>query len=82
MATLAIQGHKTRGSEVIALLKMLGGKNTYQSIANTPSLYYYIAETYGVEVDRVKMLVDAEDQRDDIAVQRAMDIVKKEAAVK
>lgn len=53
MAQLAIQGHKTRGSEVIALLKMLGGKNTYQSIANTPSLYYYIAETYGVEVGKI-----------------------------
>ncbi len=41
-----------------------------------------LAETYGVELDRVKMLVDVEDQRDDIAVQRAMDIVKKAAAVK
>lgn len=41
-----------------------------------------LAETYGVDVERVKMLVDIEDQRDDIAVQRAMDIVKKAAAVK
>lgn len=41
-----------------------------------------LAETYGVDVDRIKTIVDAEDQRDDIAVQRAMEIVKKEAAVK
>lgn len=41
-----------------------------------------LAETYGVEVDRIKMLVDVEDQRDDIAVQRAMDVVKSAAAVK
>ncbi|MDO5123458.1 MAG: trigger factor [Eubacteriales bacterium] len=39
-----------------------------------------LAEMYGVELDRVKMLVDAEDQRDDIAVQRAMEIVKKATA--
>ncbi len=41
-----------------------------------------LAETYGVELDRVKMLVDTEDQRDDLAVQRAMEIVKEAAAVK
>lgn len=41
-----------------------------------------LADTYGVELDRVKLLVDSEDQRDDIAVQRAMDIVKKAAAIK
>lgn len=29
MSKLAIQGHSTRGSEVIAFLKMLGGKNPY-----------------------------------------------------
>ncbi len=41
-----------------------------------------LADTYGVELDRVKLLVDSDDQRDDIAVQRAMDIVKKAAAIK
>ena len=41
-----------------------------------------LAETYGVELDRVKMLVDTEDQRDDLAVQRAMEIVKEATAVK
>lgn len=41
-----------------------------------------LAEMYGVELDRVKMLVDAEDQRDDIAVQRAMEIVKKATTAK
>lgn len=29
MAQLAIQGHSTRGSEVIALLEMLGGINSH-----------------------------------------------------
>lgn len=41
-----------------------------------------LSENYGVDVDRIKMLVDAEDQRDDIAVQRAMDMVRKSASVK
>jgi len=41
-----------------------------------------LAETYKVDVDHIKTIVDTEDQRDDIAVQRAMDIVKKEAALK
>ncbi len=41
-----------------------------------------LAETYSVDVDRIKMLVDVEDQRDDIAVQRAMDIVRNEAVIK
>ncbi len=40
-----------------------------------------LAETYGVDVDRIKMIVDTADQKDDIAVQRAMEIVRKEAAI-
>lgn len=44
--------------------------------------FAHLAEHYGVDVERVKTLVDYEDQRDDLAVQRAMDIVKKSASVK
>ena len=44
MARLAIQGHATRGNEVIALLKMLGGKNIpYGNLGgNNPNEVYYI----------------------------------------
>ncbi|MGN0452747.1 MAG: trigger factor [Ruminococcus sp.] len=41
-----------------------------------------LSEAYGVDIERIKTLVDPEDQRDDLAVQRAMDIVKKAASVK
>ena len=41
MAHLAIQGHATRGNEVIALLEMLGGKNCY-SYTGTNEDYYII----------------------------------------
>ena len=44
MARLAIQGHATRGNEVIALLEMLGGKNIpYRNLGgNNPNEVYYI----------------------------------------
>ena len=44
MAKLAIQGHATRGNEVIALLEMLGGKNIpYGNLGgNNPNEVYYI----------------------------------------
>lgn len=44
MAQLAIQGHATRGNEVIALLEMLGGKNIpYGNLErNNPNEVYYI----------------------------------------
>ena len=44
MAQLAIQGHATRGNEVIALLEMLGGKNIpYGNLGgNNPNEVYYI----------------------------------------
>ena len=43
MSTLAIKGHPTRGSEVIALLKMLGGKILRDRFAgNEPFCWYYI----------------------------------------
>ena len=42
MSTLAIRGHKTRGKEVIELLEMIGGKNTYGYTGDMESLYFSI----------------------------------------
>lgn len=43
MAQLAIKGHPTRGSEVIKILKMLGGQNYSQNLlGGTEYNYYYI----------------------------------------
>ena len=42
MATLAIVGHPTRGSEVIALLEMLGGINVYNLYGDENYAYYVI----------------------------------------
>ena len=43
MAQLAIKGHEKRGAEVIALLEMLGGRNTYDYRATYDNLCYYIS---------------------------------------
>ena len=43
MANLAINGHKTRGSEVIALLEMLGGKNIY-NLTGTKEIWYILSD--------------------------------------
>lgn len=43
MAILAIQGHATRGSEVIGLLEMLGGKHNDNVYGYNDELYYYVA---------------------------------------
>ena len=39
---LAIKGHPTRNKEVIELLEMMGGKNTYGYTGDMESLYFYI----------------------------------------
>ena len=39
---LAIEGHSTQGSEVIARLKMLGGMNTFNLNGSETNCYYYI----------------------------------------
>ena len=39
---LAIKGHRTRGKEVIELLEMMGGKNTYGYDGEMESLYFTI----------------------------------------
>ena len=46
MKTLAIKGDKERGNEVIALLKMLDGKNRHELEGIEVDFYYYI-DTYG-----------------------------------
>jgi len=66
----------------LALKKIAKLENIVVTDEDVEAEFARLAETYKVEVDHVKTIVDAEDQRDDIAVQRAMDIVKKEAAVK
>lgn len=66
----------------LALKKIAKLENIVVTDEDVEAEFSRLAEAYGVEVDRVKMLVSAADQRDDIAVQRAMEIVKKESAVK
>lgn len=46
MEQLAIKGHATRGSEVIELLEMLGGKNDNYCIGNLDN-YVYLINEYG-----------------------------------
>lgn len=48
MAYLAIQGHATRGNEVIALLKMLGGIDSGFFNGNEIDRYYYIEVDKGI----------------------------------
>lgn len=42
MAQLAIKGHTTRGSEVIEILEMLGGKNIY-NLTGTKEIWYILS---------------------------------------
>ena len=48
MAHLAIQGHATRGNEVIALLKMLGGIDSGFFSGNETDRFYYIEVDKGI----------------------------------
>ena len=45
MAQLAIQGHRTRGKEVIKILEMLGGKNKFNSWGVFKNRFYTIADS-------------------------------------
>lgn len=49
MKKLAIEGHKTRGNEVIELLEMLGGKNI-QRLNGALSKWYYIIDNQSISV--------------------------------
>lgn len=45
---IAIKGHITRGDEVIKILEMLGGINTYKYDGSNESLCYYIGATNNI----------------------------------
>lgn len=51
MAQLAIQGHATRGNEVIALLEMLGGNNANNCYGDYHAWAYYINENGYIDRD-------------------------------
>lgn len=51
MATLAIKGHATQGSEVIELLKMLGGIDNKYCFGNSVKSIYYIGDDGCIEFD-------------------------------
>jgi hypothetical protein len=57
MAQLAIRGHLTRGKEVIEILEMLGGKQTWLINADSVRHYYYINSAN--ELDAIS-IVDSE----------------------
>ena len=47
---LAIQGHASRGKEVIELLEMMGGKN-FSNLGNDELFYYYIDDKNNIDFD-------------------------------
>ena len=48
---LAIQGHSTRGKEVIEILEMLGGVNWSETVGCTPDRIYYIIDSKAIVFD-------------------------------
>ena len=58
---LAIQGHLTRGKEVIELLEMMGGKNCYNLNGLFSEYAYYIIEGFGNEIRGGKYILGNED---------------------
>ncbi|MBR5297250.1 MAG: hypothetical protein IKU29_05200 [Parabacteroides sp.] len=51
MKQLAIKGHKTRGNEVIEILKMLGGENRQRWDGKANSYFYIINSPYNNEIE-------------------------------
>lgn len=43
---LAILGHKTRNEEVIELLKMLGGRETFGLSCEKPDRFYHVSNDF------------------------------------
>lgn len=66
----------------LALKKIAKLENISVSDEDVDAEFARLAEAYNVDVDRIKMIVDVDDQRDDLAVQRAMDLVREAAAIK
>ena len=58
---LAIQGHLTRGKEVIELLEMMGGKNCYNLNGLFSEYAYYIIEGFGNEIRGGEYILGNED---------------------
>lgn len=59
MAILAIKGHATRGSEVIELLEMLGGRDTYNNNTGSDLGFYYSIENGEIKSWKRKYLDDS-----------------------
>ena len=57
MSCLAIKGHATRGKEVIEILEMLGGINTYRLEAVRKTCFYFIVEGE-IDYDVEKAITD------------------------
>lgn len=55
--TLAIKGHATRGKEVIEILEMLGGINTYACKAVKKTCFYFIVEGE-IDYDEERYITD------------------------
>ena len=56
---IAIQGHQTRGNEVIQILESLGGKNTHELCGNgNDYVYYYHVNSCGIIVLSSKYNLD------------------------
>lgn len=56
MKNTAIKGHRTRGSEIIELLEMLGGTNNWpysKYFGNEPTLVYYINDHGYISADEI-----------------------------
>ena len=51
MSTLTIKGHATRGSEVIALLEMIGGINKYNLRTTEENLFYCLSKEDNVIIE-------------------------------
>ena len=57
---LAIQGHTTRGREVIELLEMMGGKNIYKNDGGSNSYSYYLCN-YAILSNRSLSIAENDD---------------------
>ena len=57
MAKLAIQGHPTRGQEILGIFEMLGAYNKFRDDAALPNFIYYINDDFEVDSISIKNAV-------------------------
>ena len=57
MSNIAILGHENRGKEVIEILEMLGGTNTYKCEAINKTCFYFIIEDE-IDYDEERYITD------------------------